>query len=199
MGWTLNAAKPTFYQNQSFCPHTPGKIPQTSPFTPTIRKNNPSEKLLVKRCPFGIFEGGPMWVRSLDRTVPKISSIQSSCWWLMGLRVVSLRQILHKLRTAPERDEDEDDSEVPSRVKRVGRGTTHSIRLWYICLHLVDFLMAHIDKYTIHGWHGQLWHWLPWKQIDMKPIGRGAKFGRLGGGFQDFLFSSLFGEDSHFD
>ena len=50
----------------------------------------------------------------LDRTVPK--NILDSELVLMGLRVVSLRQILHKLRTAPERDEDEDDSEVPSRV-----------------------------------------------------------------------------------
>ena len=30
---------------------------------------------------------------------------------------------------------------------------THRIHVWYICLHLVDF-MVNVGKYTIHGSYG---------------------------------------------
>ena len=34
------------------------------------------------------------------------------------------------------------------------RNLTHTIHVWYIYLHLVDFLMANVGKYTRHGWYG---------------------------------------------
>ena len=31
---------------------------------------------------------------------------------------------------------------------------SHTIHVWYICLHLVDFYGFHVGKHTVHGWYG---------------------------------------------
>ena len=36
----------------------------------------------------------------------------------------------------------------------------HTIHVWYIYVHLVDFCMVNIGKYTMHGCYGRLLFWV---------------------------------------
>ena len=36
--------------------------------------------------------------------------------------------------------------------------TTHTIHVWYICLHVVDLCGKLVGKYTLHGWYG-IWNY----------------------------------------
>ena len=99
----------------------------------------------------------------------------------------------------------------------------HTIHVWYIYLHLVDFHfpanipcmdgMGGIEKYPFSKEIPNLQRWVPSLSTPLRGVAIVCKGSlqsrddvhfyeilyRLHGGFKPFLFSPLFGEDSHFD
>ena len=56
---------------------------------------------------------------------------------------------------------------------------------------------ADLSADFFHGWAPKLGVWVD--LLEKNPMEKNPMDGNLGGGFKHFLFSPLFGEDSHFD
>ena len=47
-----------------------------------------------------------------------------------------------------------------TNIKQISPNLPHSIHVWYIYVHVVDFYGTYVGKYTIHGCYGYINVWI---------------------------------------